>query len=260
MTTDSQGSGVDAATKREHPSILDAAQRNRAYPMGAERHFWSRGRCRIVRDKLPALASGQVVLDLGCGPGGMVEHLRADGIDCVGCDLARYEYAAEAALPHLHYETDAFELPADLKRNIHTVLLLDVLEHMEAPAPFIQRCVLEFPALEYVLVTMPARQELWSHFDDYYDHQLRYDEQSTRTLCGESGLEILDLGYWFHGLYGAVALSKWFGRERGVGVKPVTLHWAHDWLGYLFYLEEKLLPSRLPGSTIYALARVSRDP
>ena len=239
-------------------SIYDAAQRRSAYPEGTEFHFWSRTRVRILYDKLPPLDADDLVLDVGCGPGAVVQAMRQKGVDCIGCDLARYSYGAGGSNEYLHYEQDAFELPEDTRRRVRLIMLLDVLEHLERPDEFLSRCIDAFPNLQYVLMTMPARQELWSNFDEYFDHFRRYDRRSVAALCESAGLSVDSLGYFFHSLYLVVGAMKFVRGRRGVDVEPVTLHWMHDLLGRLFHLEEKIVPSALPGTSIYAMARVAR--
>lgn len=241
-------------------STYDAEQRRSAYPEGTEFHFWNRTRGRILYDKLPPLNADDLVLDIGCGPGAIVQALRQKGIDCIGCDLARYSTGVSMPNEHLYYEQDAFEFSEIVTRRVRVIMLLDVLEHLEDPGPFLSRCIEGFPNLGYVLMTMPARNELWSNFDAYFDHFRRYDRRSVAKLCESSGLILESSGYFFHSLYFVVAASKFLFRRRRVNVQPVTMRRTHDLLGRLFHLEEKVVPSAFPGTSIHAIARVAERP
>jgi 2-polyprenyl-3-methyl-5-hydroxy-6-metoxy-1,4-benzoquinol methylase len=77
---------------RSGDTTFDAVQYALPYAPGVERHFWNVARNRIVERHLRrALAtqrrSGRLVLDVGCGPGIVVDHLRRAGIDCHGVEL-----------------------------------------------------------------------------------------------------------------------------------------------------------------------------
>jgi len=239
-------------------TAFDEAQRANAYPPGIGEHFWLEARSRIIHRKIGGLAAGKEVLDLGCGPGVTVAHLRARGLDCFGCDLARYAPAAPGLGDYLWLGQDVFALPRERRARFGVLLLLDVLEHLPEPQPFLARCLAELPAVEHVLVTVPARQELFGTYDAYYGHQRRYDLAGAEALCAAAGLEIVSSGYFFHVLYPTMALQKLIARERSV-VFP-TARWPpwHRFLATLFQLEERLVPRTIPGTSLYVLARARR--
>jgi SAM-dependent methyltransferase len=238
------------------PSAYGAEQRASAYPEGTEFHFWGQARCRIVHAKLPPLARGEVVLDIGCGPGVTVEFLRRRGIDCAGCDLARYPERDAELARHLHYERDAFSLPSELADRVRVALLLDVVEHLADPALLLRRCAERFPALRHVILTVPARAELWSNHDVYYGHRRRYDRPSLRALCADAGLRVEEIGYLFHALHPVVGLAKLLLGRRRVQVRPVRMRRAHACLAWLFHCEARLVPGAVVGTSLYAVARV----
>ena len=241
------------------PTAFDEEQRRLSFPAGIEYYFWHVARVQILYDKLRPLRPDDLVLDIGCGPGVEVRGLRARGIDCIGCDPAPYDrvLAREDADGNpLFYERDAFELPEEVTERVRIVLLLDVLEHLAEPASFLRRCRERFPSLRQVLMTMPARQELWSNYDEVFGHHQRYDRLSASALCVRSGLVVETTGYFFHGLYLPMALAKLLRGEREVVVRPIKWRRVHQALGTMFYLEEKLIPSFVAGTSIYARARV----
>lgn len=239
-------------------TAFDEAQRANAYPPGIGEHFWLDARSRILQRKIAPVAAGKPVLDLGCGPGVTVAHLRRRGIDCWGCDLADYEPAEPGLRDVLWLGQDVFELPRAERERFRVLLLLDVLEHLPEPEGFLARCLAELPALEHVLVTLPARQELFGQYDEYYGHRCRYDLASAAALCASAKLAPTSSGYFFHALYPTMALQKVIARERSV-VFP-TARWPpwHRFLATLFALEERVVPRGLPGTSLYVLARVVR--
>lgn len=245
-----QDSDADAKV----PSGFTRQQRDEAYPHGIGAHAWFQGRNRILYGKLPERARRGVMLDIGCGPGITVAHLRSKHVACHGCDLATYEPEDQQHATYLHYETDALDLPADFRSTVGTLLMLDVLEHLENPKALLGDCLEAFPMLEYLLITLPARMELWSDYDERYGHVARFDHPSLLELCEITGLEIISSGYFFHSLY---AVLRAMGRGKaGQEMHPPGWPLLHSVVGGLLSLEEKLLPSTLPGSSLYALLRV----
>ena len=127
-----------------HPSSADTAfdanQFALPYSPGVENHFWNVARNRIVLRHLRRVMARQIVpralvLDVGCGPGIMVGHLRDAGIDCRGVELGRPEVrpGLESVIA---IGTDARMLSAETRERAGTILLLDVVEHIERPAEF----------------------------------------------------------------------------------------------------------------------------
>lgn len=236
------------------PSGFTREQRDEAYSPGVGAHAWFQGRNRILYGKLPEQARRSVVLDIGCGPGITVAHLRGKNVDCHGCDLATYEPEDQRQSPYLHYATDALALPAEFRDRVGTILMLDVLEHLEQPKSLLSDCLSAFPELAHVLITLPARMELWSDYDERYGHVARFDHHSVVDLCAVPGVEIVSTGYFFHSLYGVLRAT---GRNTvGQEMKAPGSPRLHSAIGSLLHLEEKLLPGRLPGSSLYALLRV----
>ena len=227
------------------------------YPPGIERYFWNVARNAIIARSLKRSGmSGWPLLEIGCGRGIIVEHLRRQGIDCVGCELA-----AAAVPDHLRGivldRTDFADLPTGEREQIRGVLLCDVIEHLPEPVAFLRAVRGALPALERLLLTVPARQELWSEWDRHYDHFRRYDLASLRATLGMAGFKPLFTGYFFHGLYLLAFLLRG-GRLRSTSVKAPSLSWLHAIVGAAFQAEEIMLPSVLPGTSALIVASIER--
>jgi SAM-dependent methyltransferase len=70
------------------------------------------------------------VLDFGCGPGIMIDHLNDRGIDCIGCD-----YSAEARALYMkrygrHQHNYVRTLDELSTRDFDVLMAFDVFEHM----------------------------------------------------------------------------------------------------------------------------------
>ena len=118
------------------------------YPDGAHSHYWNIARNRILDGMLRRdRPSNDAILEIGCGRGQVVDFLRRRGHNCTGCDLAPGLPYTEEVTPHLTFETDALELPPNVRASVKTILLLDVIEHVPEPGPFMHGIADAFPAM-----------------------------------------------------------------------------------------------------------------
>ena len=124
-------------------------QLRQIYPEGIRYHYWTRARLWHIEDALKG-ARDKVILEVGCGAGVAARALRSSGYELYGCDLCAGE-ATEEEQAFLFYETDFKDLPAELLARVEVVILLDVLEHIEEPVPFLERIQAALPQLSEVL-------------------------------------------------------------------------------------------------------------
>lgn len=184
-----------------------------------------------------------------------MQYLRENGLDCRGCDLSPYQPVTPALGAVIRYGVDAVDLPAAEREAVATLLLLDVLEHLREPAAFLRRAVAAFPRLRRVLITLPARPELWSNYDAFYGHHRRYDRAAAAALATDAGLVPLRCRYFYHALYLAMALQRLLGIERQVAFQPVRGDALHRLVAAGLYLDDLCLPGALPGTSVMVVAR-----
>ena len=130
------------------------------------------------------------ILDLGCGPGVTVHHLRSRGIDCYGSDLVTYRRRCPTSPTRL-VRPGRLRAARVVTSSIphHTCFSTSSsTSSIRLLRPSLRRGVSERHDL---LITVPARQELWSNYDEFYDHQRRYDVGSATSLCRAAGLEVM---------------------------------------------------------------------
>lgn len=238
-------------------TTFDREQFNAIYPEGIERHYWNRCRNRVIVDMLQRIHAKGPVLEVGCGKGLVVAALREEGFDVRGVELAEVEVIPQAR-EHVATSTDALSMDEDQRRPVRTVLLLDVIEHLEDPVSFIDRIRQAFPALEWILVTVPARQELFSNYDTFNRHFRRYDEQVLHQHLDPTGTREWHWSYFFHALYPAARLLLRIkgGRPPYFSVPAKGFpSLVHRLLGWSFHLEYRTLPAAWKGTSMIAVVR-----
>jgi SAM-dependent methyltransferase len=157
-----------------------------------ERHWWYRGRRRIVLDaierlQLPADAR---LLDAGCGSGAMLSRLRRFGsVTGVDVNPAAVAYALErgaGAVKHASIDRLPF---ADQEFDL--VICLDVLEHVSDD----RRALAELRRVSspggLLIATVPAYPALWSPHDVAAGHLRRYRAGELRTRAENEGWRIV---------------------------------------------------------------------
>src|SRR5947209_15444023 len=167
--------------EREMKSMLEAD----------ERHWWYRGRRRIVRaelDRLP-LPTGARVLDAGCGSGRTLQELTDYG-EVFGIELNPDAAGIAASkgggeirvgrLEELPWDDDTFDL----------ITCLDVIEHTPDDRVTLTELRRVCKPGGWLLVTVPAYQALWSLHDAANHHYRRYGRRMLRVAAVETGWRI----------------------------------------------------------------------
>ncbi|MGQ0562344.1 MAG: class I SAM-dependent DNA methyltransferase [Gemmatimonadota bacterium] len=226
-------------------------------------HWWFVGRAHIVmsllRRALPARTRRPRILDLGCGTGGMLLHLRTLG-EIAGTDtspdavaIAREKSGADVRLGSLPYDIP-FERTA-----FDVVTLLDVLEHVDDDVASLAtiRDLLRPGGL--LVCTVPAHQYLWSEHDVLNEHKRRYSRSELRRKLLDAGFELPMLSFYNMFFYPPVAALRLLrrGRSKGTPQLGIVPRPINALLTAVFASERYLLRlARLPiGISLIAIAR-----
>ncbi|HRF78791.1 MAG TPA: class I SAM-dependent methyltransferase [Flavobacteriales bacterium] len=234
-------------------SAFQEHQFDAIYPPGVERHYWNVARNAIIAEQLRKVDPGQV-LEVGCGKGLVVAYLRERGFDVAGVDLATIGVLPEVE-EHVRTGVDLFDLDPSRFTITKTVLLLDVIEHLEDPAAFVERIRTFIPSVKTFIFTVPARQELFSNYDEFNRHYRRYDASTLRAHVDPKGARNWRVSYFFHLLYPAawVQLRLKGARETWYNVPKTGIErFIHNMLGYFFILDHKVFPAHWKGTSLIA--------
>lgn len=186
-----------------------------------DRHWWYRGRRRIVQDELDRieLGEGARIVDLGCGSGRLLDTLAQLGSvsaldmnpDSVEIAKSRgHEDVQVGKVEALPWEDETFDL----------LTSLDVLEHTADDRVALREYRRVVRDGGRLLITVPAYEALWSSHDVQNQHYRRYDRPMLRQLAGDVGLTVERMTYFNSLLLPAAAAVRWWqqiaGRSPGV--------------------------------------------
>jgi SAM-dependent methyltransferase len=156
--------------------------------LAEDRHWWYRGRRRVLEGVIAALPlpAPARILDAGCGSGrNLLELARrgeVSGIELseASVALARERHAGEVlvgSVLDMPYASDSFDL----------AVCLDVIEHLQddrGALGELRRVVAHGGSL---LVTVPAYECLWSTHDEINHHCRRYSARTLRRAAENAG-------------------------------------------------------------------------
>ena len=239
--------------------VYDTSDYSQGYPEGIEHNFWNLARNDLLYRLLePLVGPEDLVMDVGCGPGIFLGSLQGKPVNARGV-----EKGSPPVKPGLELlidtGTDLFELDEQTKQRIKVVLLLDVLEHITDRRQFLQKVSSELPNCGYLLITVPARMEVWSSFDSDWGHFLRYDRPGLAGELAGSGFTPSRMDYYFQWVYVVMLGMRCLGVARRSGFRSPTrnrlLAFCHRLLAAITRLEARLMPGFVPGSSIVCVAR-----
>jgi SAM-dependent methyltransferase len=229
-----------------------------------DRHWWFRGRRRVLRAMISGLhlPADARILEIGAGTGGNLLMLsrfgkviaversataRAFATEKTG---ARCDIRAGAAPDELPLTGELFDL----------ICLFDVLEHVEQDEETL-RAIRPFLAPGgTVLLTVPAFRRLWGPHDAALHHKRRYEKAELRGKLREAGFTIAKLSFINMGLFPLAVLMRVYDRlaKRPGASGTQTPPWLlNEIFAGIFGAEAAVLPAlNLPfGLSLLAIAR-----
>jgi SAM-dependent methyltransferase len=155
---------------------------------------------RLVCD----LVSGRegTLLDLGCGAGTFVALMLRLGVRILGVDPSESQIkTARNLLEQLKLPQDAVEQSSaeDLiqrGQTFETVVLLDVLEHLDDPVEFLRSIHALLAPGAMLIITVPADPRLYDERDAKFGHHLRYDPATLTHQLEQAGYRVKRWQYW----------------------------------------------------------------
>jgi SAM-dependent methyltransferase len=187
----------------------------RALVENAERHWWYRGRRRVINAQLERLElpRGGAVLDAGCGSGRTMDDLARWGsvagfdFNQLGVEHARARGHADvrhARVEEIPWPDESFDL----------ITCLDVIEHTPDDVASLRELRRVARPGATLLVTVPAYQVLWSSHDVANHHYRRYRRPALVAAGRSAGWEPVTVTYFNSLLLPAAAVVRLLERLR----------------------------------------------
>ncbi|MEA2150829.1 MAG: hypothetical protein QOD69_2659, partial [Solirubrobacteraceae bacterium] len=173
-----------------------------------DRHWWYRGRRRILRATLDGLElpSPCRILDAGCGSGRTLDEL-ADYGDACGVDVSPAAVDAARARGHGADVGSVEDLPFP-DAAFDLVTCLDVVEH----TPDDRRTLGELRRVTRpggtLLLTVPAHPTLWSAHDEANRHYRRYTRGSLVDAAVDADWAVGETTYFNAALLAPAAVVR----------------------------------------------------
>jgi SAM-dependent methyltransferase len=181
---------------------MQGEHQQRYYDLGRT-YWWLAGKYRVLQDVLarvfaPARRPARV-LDLGCGPGNMLDVLGAHG-DVFGSDYSgeALRFCRERGYTRL-FQADFHDLPVR-DGCFDLITCCDVLEHLAHDRRALGELARILAPGGLLVATVPAFQFLWGDHDTLYGHHRRYRAPELRQRLEQVGLEVTRVTY-FEPLY-----------------------------------------------------------
>lgn len=180
-----------------------------------DRHWWYRGRRRVIRAALePLPLDGDArLLDAGCGSGRNMVLLRSlgqvTGLEPSPASVAVAEQRAVGEVVQGSIES----MPFDAGR-FDLAVALDVIEHLDDDRAALRELRRVVRPGGFLLVTVPAYQWLWSEHDERNRHRRRYTRGRLVAAARDAGWRPLWSSYFNSLLLPAAIAARALERVR----------------------------------------------
>ncbi len=204
------------------------------YAVAEERHPWFVAR----RELFAALAGDDKktrILDVGCGTGIFLSHLKALGFE----HLAGVEISDNLRAKFRDPEIQLFDrLPDGVWDK---VFMLDVLEHIEDDRGTLAEVIERLAPGGRFYASVPAHPFLWSRHDEINLHHRRYRRRELEHKLTAAGFRLLKLSYWNLSGLPPAFLARMLRRDESSTDFELGGSWALKLYGGALRLENRLL-------------------
>jgi len=177
---------------------MEREHQQRYYELG-QRYWWLAGKYRIIRDAierhLGVAGSKRMLLDLGCGPGNLLDVLALHG-ETYGSDFSSDALRFCRDRDHRRvFQADFHALPVR-PASFDLITCIDVLEHLRDDRRAIAELHRALRPSGLLVATVPAFQVLWGDHDELYGHFRRYRAHELRERLVGGGFVPLKVTYF----------------------------------------------------------------
>jgi SAM-dependent methyltransferase len=238
-----------------------------ALPLVERRHFWFLARREVILDGIRRSIPDwrqRPLFDIGCGTGGLLAWLEAQGALVAGaCDayLRALQVARERVRAPMVLVDEG--RPPALGPGQPFLTLFDVLEHIDDDVGSLAWLYSVLEPGGYLVLTVPAHPFLFDEMDRLACHRRRYRRRELRDKLRGAGFEVRLLTHFMAPLVPLLAVSRTLRRVTARGRAPSKeaelrlVPGLNGALRALLKVERLVLRgARLPfGSSLLAVAR-----
>jgi len=179
------------------------------YEIATRDHFWVQWRFQMLCRLLPKDYKWGDTFDIGCGNGLVSAQIKERfNLEISGCDLnlAALKQASAHRLPYYFY--NVHEKNEDFRAKYDSILLFDVLEHIEDPTAFLRSVAFHQKVGGSLLINVPAFQTLYGDYDKSAGHVKRYARDLLQKELRAAGYQMERSTYWGMSLLPLLLLRK----------------------------------------------------
>lgn len=200
-------------------------------------NWWFRNRNRLIgKMLLRYVPRAQSVLDIGCGTGHVLAHLRSTFPQAAlhGSEIYAegLRYAADRLKNVTLFQADARALP--YASEFDAVVALDIIEHIQEDREVLGQIFQTLKPNGIALITVPQHEFLWSLNDEHACHVRRYEAPDLREKLSSAGFRILRMTS-FVSLLLPLALASRLRRRNAKTFNPMSEYNIPRWLNGALY-------------------------
>ncbi len=161
-------------------------------------HWWFIGRRTIffsLLDKFLPEKDGLLILDVGCGFGGMLDGLsrlgHAMGIEI---DMESAKVCRDRGFKGICLGS-GYDLPIR-EKSLDLITIFDAIEHIKDDEKVVRQCATALKPGGHIMITVPAYQFLYADNDRVSHHLRRYTLSKLKCLTHSAGLEVIKGTYF----------------------------------------------------------------
>ena len=214
-----------------------------------------------VQCVLPPSLEGKQMLEIGCGNGVFRSQMeKSYGVPIDGCDLNlnALEMAGEGLGRLILY--NILERTPELVGKYDLVFLMDVVEHVEDDAMFLEAALAHLKPGGTLVLNVPYGPYLYSLYDKLLGHHRRYTKRQLLRVFSRLGADVIGLRCWGVILVPVVLVRKMMiplfsddkkKVEMGFRVPSLVVNRVFTWL---LKLERRFAPLRFTGASVILVA------
>lgn len=190
-------------------------------------HWWFGAKRKILSSLLNSTVQPhQTGLDIGCGAGGTLKSMSADGGTAIGLDIddASLGMASRVGLPLV--KADALSLPFR-SRSVDVIAAFDVVEHTPDDVQVLCEIARVADPGGVIVIAVPAYMWAWSDHDIRLGHYRRYTRSRLVDSARRAGLVVERCTYFHCWLIPPVLLVRKTPLSRFVGDRQEELSFVN---------------------------------